>query len=60
MKRRMRHDPRAPFGVRIGDDERRLLEVAAFQCRESVGAFIRRAALDAARRELGKEGHSER
>ena len=49
-----RLEPRQHFGLRIRADERRLIEVAAFGCGESVGGFIRRAAVVAAKEALAK------
>lgn len=48
--------PRAPYAMRLGDDERRLLEAAAAQRRVALAAYIRRAAMDAARRDLAGAG----
>jgi uncharacterized protein (DUF1778 family) len=47
-----RPPPRAPFSVRFRDEERRRIEVAASVSRETVGEYIRRTALEAARRDL--------
>ena len=44
--------PREVYTLRIGDDERRVVAAAAAQRGEPLSAFIRRAALDRARREL--------
>ena len=54
MTKTKRLEPRQHFGLRIRADERRLIEVAAFGCGESVGGFIRRAAVVAAKEELAK------
>jgi len=43
---------RPPFAVRLATTERRVLEAAAAQTREAVGTYIRRVALERARREL--------
>lgn len=40
------------FTLRLGESQRRLLEAAAAQHREYLAEYIRRTALDAARRDL--------
>lgn len=52
-----RHDktpgqPRKTFAMRLGDDERRVIEAAAASKGVPVSQYIRRSALGAARREL--------
>ncbi len=52
-----RHDhkpgkPRPTYAMRLGDDERRVVEAAAAQRGEPLSSYIRRVALDRARREL--------
>ena len=54
VARTKRPKRRTTFGFRIGEDEKQLVNAAALSCRESVGAFIRRAALAAAKQELAK------
>lgn len=44
--------PRPTYAMRLGDDERRVIEAAAAQRREPLSAYIRRVALERARREL--------
>lgn len=44
--------PRSTYAMRLGDDERRLVEAAAAQGREPLSAYIRRAALERAQRDL--------
>ena len=39
----------APLGVRLKTEERAVLEAGASACGESIGAFVRRSALAAAR-----------
>ena len=49
--------PRPTYAMRLGDDERRVVEAAAAQRGEALSAYIRRVALEGARRELaGVEG----
>lgn len=43
---------RAVYTLRLGNAERRLLEAAAAQKREYLAEYVRRTALDAARRDL--------
>lgn len=46
--------PRSTFALRLGDNERRVVEAAAAQRGEPLSAYIRRTALEAARRELAE------
>ena len=48
--------PRATFSFRIGDDERRVVAAAAAQRGEALSAYIRRTALETARKELSGAG----
>lgn len=45
--------PRPTFALRLGEDERRILEAAAHQRGEPLSAYIRRSALEKARSEIG-------
>ena len=48
---------RPTFAIRLAVEERRVIEAAAAAAQEYVGGYIRRAALDAARRALaGQDG----
>lgn len=51
---------RKPYSMRLGAAERRLLEAAAAMRQEYLGEYIRRSAVEAARRELApsNEGRS--
>jgi len=51
--------PRPTYAMRLGDDERRVVEAAAAQRGEPLSAYIRRAALERARRELAATGASD-
>lgn len=44
--------PRPTYAMRLGDDERRVVEAAAAQQGEPLSSYIRRVALERARREL--------
>lgn len=44
--------PRPTYAMRLGDDERKVIEAAAAQRGEPLSAYIRRVALARARREL--------
>lgn len=44
--------PRTTFALRIGDNERRIIEAAAAQQGEALSAYIRRVSLESARRDL--------
>lgn len=44
--------PRPTYAMRLGDDERRVISAAAAQRGEALSAYIRRVALETARREL--------
>ena len=46
--------PRPTYAMRLGDDERRLIAAAAAQSREPMSAWIRRVALERARRDLAE------
>lgn len=50
-----RPPPRHPFSVRFREEERWRLEVAALKNRETIGEYVRRTALEAARRDLADE-----
>lgn len=45
--------PRVTYAMRLGDDERKVLEAAAAAQHEPLSAYIRRVALEAARHDLG-------
>lgn len=51
---------RPTYAMRLGDDERRLLEAAAAQRNAPLSTYIRHVALQAARRELAEAGADER
>lgn len=44
--------PRPTYAMRLGEDERRVISAAAAQKGEALSAYIRRVALETARREL--------
>lgn len=46
--------PRPTYAMRLGDDERIRIQAAASREGEALSAYIRRAALEAARRDLGR------
>lgn len=46
--------PRPTYAMRLGHNERRVVEAAAAQRDEPLSAYIRRVALEAARRELAR------
>lgn len=46
--------PRPTYAMRLGDDERLKIEAAAAQKGEALSAYIRRAALEAARQDLAR------
>lgn len=48
--------PRETFAMRLRDVERHRIGMAAFQRGETLSAYIRQAALDAARRDLAGAG----
>lgn len=48
-------EPRHPYSLRLGDDERRVLEAAASSRGLPLGTYVRRAALGRARSELVSE-----
>lgn len=48
--------PRPTFAMRLGDDERRVIEAAAAQSDLPLSAYIREVALASARRELAEAG----
>lgn len=53
-------EARTPCGIRLGNDERRLIEAAASKDGASFSAWLRERAIEAARRELEDEAYSAR
>ena len=47
---------RPTYAMRLGEDERRIIAAAAGLCGLAVSAYVRRAALNSARRELAGQG----